>query len=339
MFVFLTLHHASFTIEVMFKDTHGQSGFALLPIIGAALVLVIIYAIGNSAYQQFLAKEQQVALTPTTNIPPKSVYVAMGDSYSAGGGADRTPENPTIDVTVYDTSTKCYRSKNAAQYLVAKERDYTLIDATCGGAVTDNILSTDLQDQPPQLTKLTSDTKLVTMTIGGNDTALLYALNCMQTSDCENNVLMAGLMNLRIHNLPTNLTAIYQRIKEKAPQAAIRHAGYPYILAAPGEPAGTCSAWLTAGEQKTFHEFLTATNNKIKQTIEEFAKNNSVDAKYVDPLAADSPFMQRDAGQLLDGCSTSMKRYMNGPNDTIEGTWHPNIYGQRHYADLYEKSL
>lgn len=320
--------------------THHQSGFAVLPLIGAVITLVIIYAIGNNAYQQFLAKEQQVAPTATSSpIPAKSVYVAMGDSYSAGGGADRTPENLAIDITAYDTSTKCYRSKKSAQYIVANDFDYKLTDASCGGAVTDNLLTVDQLEQPPQLTKLTADTKLVTMTIGGNDTALLYALSCIQTSDCENNVLMTTLINLRIQNLSTNLTSIYKQIKEKAPDAKIRHAGYPHIISPPGTATGTCSAWLTAKEQQVLSDLLVATNNKIKQAIGEFAASHKSDAKYVDPLASDSPFMQRDQGKTLDGCSTSEKRYMNGPNDGAEGIWHPNIYGQQHYAELYEKSL
>lgn len=309
--------------------------------LAGTLLFAVIYAVGDAAYKVHLAKQspRTQSNTPMTPLAQESHYVAMGDSYSAGGGADRTPTKPAIDISAYDTSTKCYRSKYAAQYLLARSLDLKLTDASCGGAITENLITTNQENMPPQITRLTSDTKLVTMTIGGNDTALLYALNCIQTSDCSNNPLVTTLINLRIAGLPTNLEAIYKAVIEKAPNAKIRHAGYPHIIAPPGASTGTCASWLSASEQKVFDELLTGTNNKIKQTIEKFANDTGTDARYVDPLVADSPFMQLNAGQTLDGCSTSNKRYMNGPNDGTEGGWHPNIYGQRSYAELYEKSL
>lgn len=305
---------------------------------GSFLLLAVVFTVGDSAYKAHLSQQSQNKSAHQA-LASQAAYVAMGDSYSAGGGADRTPEDPRIDISAYDTTTKCFRSKHAAQYLVAQKLNLRLIDASCGGAITENLTKTNQETMPPQVTKLTPDTQLVTMTIGGNDTALLYALNCMQTSDCSNNPLVTTLINLRIAGLPANLDAIYKEIASKAPTAKIRHAGYPHIIAAPGSSTGTCTSWLTSAEQKTFNDLLVGTNNKIKQTIEQFAVSTGKDAAYVDPLASDSPFMQRDEGRSLDGCSPSMKRYMNGPNDGTEGGWHPNIYGQQMYAELYEKSL
>lgn len=309
--------------------------------LAGTLLIAVIYSVGDAAYKIHLSQQKTASHQITTAAPPEQQarYLALGDSYSAGGGADRTPENPRMDISAYDTSTKCFRSKHAAQYIVAQKLNLQLTDASCGGAITENLTKTSQQTQPPQLTILTPDTQLVTMTIGGNDTALLFALNCIQTSDCSNNPLMTTLINLRIAGLATNLEAIYKEIATKAPTAKIRHAGYPHIIAAPGNSAGTCASWLSAAEQKAFDDLLVGTNNKIKQTIEQFAQSTGKDAAYVDPLANDSPFMKRDAGQSLDGCSPSLKRYMNGPNDGAEGSWHPNIYGQQMYAELYERSL
>ncbi len=327
----------------MHKRFHRSAGFSLPRVALALVALVLLYGVGNAAYQSHLtrqaARTDRSPQRSAAQLASGSQYVAMGDSYSAGGGADRTPDQPKIDVSAYDTSTKCWRSKNAAQYLVAKNLGLELVDASCGGAVTDNLLNIEQEGIPPQLSNVTSETKLVTMTIGGNDTALLYALNCIQTSDCADNALMTTLMNLRILGLPAKLEAVYAAITSKAPHAKIRHAGYPLIISPPGEPAGTCSAWLTGREAETFHTLLTATNDKIKETVARFAEAHGTDIAYVDPLANGSPFMARDEGQLLDGCSASAKRYMNGPLDGAEGGWHPNIHGQRMYADLYEASL
>lgn len=316
-------------------------------VIVALIAVAGIYALGSYAYQQHLLSQQghvgpsTSTLPESSNPPPTdSIYVAMGDSYSAGGGADRTPSNLKIDVSAYDTTTKCWRSKNAAQYLLTKAFDLTLIDASCGGAIVDNLTTTSQEDAPPQVTKLTPNTKLVTMTIGGNDTALLYALNCIQTSDCSNNVVMTTLIDLRITGLGTSLDKLYTDIIKKAPDAKIRHAGYPHILSPPGEATGSCSEWLTDKEAEVFNTLLIRTNTAIKSAVQKFASESGKDAKYVDPLATNSPFMQRDDGtQALNGCSNSAKRYMNGPKDGAEGGWHPNIYGQQHYYELYKASL
>jgi hypothetical protein len=45
----------------------------------------------------------------------------------------------------------------------------SLTDVSCGNATTDNILTTPQKDHPPQIDAVTPDTKLVTITIGGND--------------------------------------------------------------------------------------------------------------------------------------------------------------------------
>ena len=322
-------------------NQHHHYGFIVQLLMVVLTTIVLIYAICAIAYQKFLANQATIAANKSAITPlgKGAAYLAVGDSYSAGWGADRTPSNLTIDKSVYDTSSACLRNKNAAQYIISRDLDLALTDISCGGAVTGNLLTDKQQDNPPQLDKLTADTKLVTMTIGGNDTALLYALNCAQTSDCSNNTVMSSLINLRIAGLPTDLEKIYQRIIAKAPHAKIRHAGYPHLIPPPGEPTGTCSSWLSADEQRVVNDFFVRTNDKIKETIQKFATETGTDAKYVDPLAADSPFMQRDNGQLLDGCSTSLKRYMNGPNDGTDGGWHPNIYGQQDYATIYEKSL
>lgn len=331
---------------MLLREREGKrKGHSPVAVLLGLIVIAGVYAYGSYAYQQHqLAQEGQIGPSATTlpksSDPPKSgsIYVAMGDSYSAGGGADRTPGTKP-DISAYDTTTKCWRSKHSAQYLLTKQFDFTLIDATCGGAIVENLTTTKQEDAPPQVTKLTPNTQLVTMTIGGNDTALLYALNCIQTSDCSNNVVMTTLIDLRIAGLAASLEKLYTDIHKKAPDAKIRHAGYPHILSPPNEPAGTCSQWLTESEARVFDRLLVRTNDAIKTAIQKYAAASGKDAKYVDPLATNSPFMQRDNGRSLDGCSESAKRYMNGPNDGTEGGWHPNIYGQQHYYELYKASL
>lgn len=308
-----------------------------------------------------LTKENAPAPTPTPSqtptptpspspapLPEGSEYVAMGDSYSSGWGADRTPANLTINKSVYDKyGYNCGRSDKAAQVLIMNALKLSLKNVACGGANTNHIVSESYQGEPPQANNLTTNTKLVTMTIGGNDTALMYMLSvCVQSGNCWKGAnWMAdsyiNQFNTKVAALGPKMEKVLRTVAQKAPHAKIRPAGYPYIIAAPGEPTGTCSSWLTWQEQEFFADATIRTNNVIKNAAEKIALETGSDIKYVDPLAPGSPFLERDDGQMLDGCSTSLKRYMNGTNDgSLQyGGWHPNIDGQRRYADLYKASF
>lgn len=284
--------------------------------------------------------------TPPSSIPAGSEYVALGDSYGSGWGADRTPSNLTIDNSVYgDTSTTCGRSSYGAPVVAAADLSLTLKYVACGGANTDNLLKSGQFNEPPQLNNLSANTKLATITIGGNDTGLMWMLQvCVQNMNCVrgdfwgNNFI--GQADTKIAALPAKIENVLRTALQKAPNAVIRETGYPYIISPAGEPQGNCSSWLTVGEQAYFQSATEATNNAIKNTVLKVAADTGRDVKYVDPLAADSPFMQRDSsGQMLNGCSTSLQRYMNGPKDGSNGIWHPNIYGQRMYAQIIKTSL
>lgn len=86
-------------------------------------------------------------------------YVAMGSSYAAG---------IAIGPLAPDTPKRCGRTENNYPHLLAMRAHLDLVDVSCSGATTDHILS-NWNELPPQLDSVTSDTRLVTVTIGGND--------------------------------------------------------------------------------------------------------------------------------------------------------------------------
>src|SRR4051794_9899851 len=78
-------------------------------------------------------------------------YVALGDSYSSGTGTR----------SFYESG--CQRSVYAYPYLLHNAHPtWTFVNATCSGATTSTLLSS-------QVSSVTSDTNWVTYTIGGND--------------------------------------------------------------------------------------------------------------------------------------------------------------------------
>jgi len=280
--------------------------------------------------------------TTASPLPAGSVYVAMGDSYSSGEGANQIPGG-TPDSTMI--SGNCRRSTKAAQMLLTAQYGWQLTNPACAGSTTANVLNT-FGWEAPQMTQLTANAKLVTMTIGGNDVQLLQLLvNCVVGTfygDCvpTNNTGYAPTPAQQIATVDTAIAQLEPKIENVvravigvAPGAKVRMAGYPWVIAPPGQPIGTCT-WLSTGEQTMFDTELHKLNDAIRigtQTVA--AANPGLDIQYVDPMVPGSPFQVTD-----NGCSTTSTRYMNAATGDSTN-WHPNIYGQQHYADLYRASL
>lgn len=282
--------------------------------------------------------------TPTTTtttaaapllVPAGSEYAAMGDSYSSGEGANQNPGTAPDPNAI---TGNCRRSINAAQVLMSAKYGWNLLNLACGGSTTANVLNTFGWEQP-QINLVTANTKLVTMTIGGNDVQLLQLLvNCVVSQsygDCvtSNPQAMAWInqTDTATATLQTKIQNVVTAIIQKAPTAKVRMAGYPSIIAPPGQPLGTCSAWLSAGEQSMFELRLSAVNNAIQAgTRAVAAQYPGRDIQYLDPRAVGSPFAPTD-----NGCSTSPTRYLNGATGDST-SWHPNNTGQADYATLYQ---
>jgi lysophospholipase L1-like esterase len=110
-----------------------------------------------------------------TDLPPGSEYVALGDSYSAGYGL----ANPTgLPVRACAQSGRDYPHRIAARFGLA------LTDVTCAGATSEDVRDrTQWRGAPPQIEALSDSTRLVTLTIGGNDADLFgTAASCMALS-------------------------------------------------------------------------------------------------------------------------------------------------------------
>ena len=90
-----------------------------------------------------------------------SPYVALGDSYSSAAGV--LPVVPGAPQT-------CSRSlKNYPHDVVAVTTAGSFTDVTCSGAKTSDFFASQAAGVAPQLNAVTGGTRLVTMTIGGND--------------------------------------------------------------------------------------------------------------------------------------------------------------------------
>ncbi len=274
------------------------------------------------------------ASSTTGEVPVSAKYVSLGDSYSSGMGSEKTPTTP-VNTGVYDPSAgNCYRSTISAARLLAAARSYALTDVSCAGATTANVLSSGQYGQAAQITGVTSDTKLVTLTIGGNDVGLLSFISCAIESECTTASPTTQAIQAATAQLQPKITAVLTAIKTAAPGAQIRIAGYPYLLGLPDTTTtGNCTV-ASLSELQLFANLTVQVNNVIKQA----AQVSGASVQYVDPLRTDSPFMQRDNDLDRGGCSTNAARLFNGPVDE-SGYWHPNAGGFDAYYRLYAQSL
>ena len=139
-------------------------------------------------------------------------YVALGDSYSSGVGAG----------SYLREAGACLRSRRAYPYDLG--RPVTSFRA-CGGARTDDVLSAQLEPFP-------RDTRLVTITIGGNDAGFADVLErCLFGSPRACGRRVDAAKRFVRSELPGRLRRVYAAIRERAPEATVVVAGYPRLFA------------------------------------------------------------------------------------------------------------
>jgi len=157
-------------------------------------------------------------------------YVAMGDSYSAASGV--LPPDPAAQVD-------CMRSIRNYPHVIAAATGAQLTDVTCGAADTNDYATAQYSDVPPQLDALRSDTQLVTMTIGGNDSSVFInsivecgiagASTAGQGSPCKDRYGSSFQDTIRTTTYPSLVKAL-KAVHARAPHAKVAILGYPWIL-------------------------------------------------------------------------------------------------------------
>ena len=164
-----------------------------------------------------------------------STYVALGDSYSSAAG---------VAPFVAGAPATCSRSlANYAHDVAAETLPASFTDVTCSGARTSDFFTSQAPGVAPQLDAVTKNTRLVTMTIGGNDEGVFvnsfFGCATISSTDimgnpCERRygtTFTDQIVNETYPHLVAALTAV----RKKAPAATVVILGYPRILPATGK--------------------------------------------------------------------------------------------------------
>ncbi|MBT8145243.1 MAG: SGNH/GDSL hydrolase family protein [Gammaproteobacteria bacterium] len=269
-------------------------------------------------YSTILCCISFAAIAACTQTPPDVIergakYVALGSSFAAGPG-------------ISEQLGICGRSDHNYSNLVASALDLTLTDVSCNGATIDNIRDTPQRDMPPQIGAISSDTALVTVTIGGNDinyTSSTFACSGTAPDEhCTANLDQTAISN-ELSQLPDELGEMLDEIKAKAPQALIVLVTYPRVFPV---DAVSCSEIELSAEDTAY---LADLGHNLEQAFLSAASSREI-------LIADA--YVRAAGH--GPCATPAERWVNGANVADTGIrYHPTAEGHIEMARLVLAAL
>ena len=243
--------------------------------------------------------------TPTTAaVPAGARYVALGSSFAAGSG-------------IPDQGPTCGRSDHNYAHLVAAELQLELVDVTCGGAFTANLIDTPQMDEPVQMDAITADTALVTMTVGGNDVAYtLSTIICAGVEECVPDLDTAAT-DTALADLPNRFATIVQAIRDRAPDAIIVLVTYPEVI--PADDLACDQLGLEADEAA----YLSDLGQRLNQAFLDSAAAN-------DMLLADSFGASAGHGP----CAPPADSWVNGADKAKGDPFHPTAVGHEGMAQL-----
>ncbi|PRY01666.1 SGNH/GDSL hydrolase family protein [Allonocardiopsis opalescens] len=161
-------------------------------------------------------------------------YLALGDSYSSGDGADSYAPGTARDGG-------CWRSDNAYPHRVAEVHAFAggLGFWACSGQRGQGMLD-QLGGADSQLDRLEAGTSLVTLGVGGNDLGFVPVLRtCMVRLpfvDADACAAQEAEIIERMDVLDGVLAEILAVVAERAPDARVLLVGYPRLF--PPEPEG-----------------------------------------------------------------------------------------------------
>lgn len=178
-------------------------------------------------------------------------YVALGSSFAAGAGlGPLEPGSPLL----------CARSVNGYPQRLARMRGLSIVDMSCGGAVARHLLRGGQAFQGPQIRTIGRDTRLVTVTVGGNDVGYVGDLSLLAARKSKSpfgwlvRTLWQGPKSPRDRDyagLQAELTATLRAVRAQAPGATVVVATYPALV----PPDGTCARiGLTEAEAAVMRE-------------------------------------------------------------------------------------
>ena len=262
-----------------------------------------------------------VAAAQPAGAPPAGAkYVAMGSSYAAGPGITTSADTPP---------NRCTRSRDNYAHQIARRHGLTLVDVSCGGATTEHILG-PWRELKPQIDAVDADTRLVTVTIGGNDVRYTGGLSSNACQTLAQTTLDAHCGDLALPPTDAEWAGLEQRMNRiaaevhtRAPGARLVFVDYPTVL----PPTGTCAALsLTPAQAAAFREI----NRRVVEITARTARQGGADLVTSSVITADH-----------HACSAApwSNGYPSAGQPIVGAAFHPRLEAHTAMADALEKLI
>jgi lysophospholipase L1-like esterase len=258
----------------------------------------------------------QVRRAPTRN----AYFVALGSSFAAGAGlGKRAPGSPIVS----------YRSINGyPQQLARLLKVPSFTDMTSSGSTVRHVLHGGQFGLGPQIDALGPDTRLVTLTAGGNDIGYVGDLMAMAYRNRKGlvgslaRVMKRGAKPVQDRGfaaLEADLIATLIEIGGRTPQAQIVVATYPTIL-----PANDSCASIGISSDQA------AMMRKVAERLAEVTRS----------AAAKTGATLVDIASLSEGHDAcSADPWVNGARPEQGAAFHPTLRGARATAQAIADAL
>jgi lysophospholipase L1-like esterase len=255
------------------------------------------------------------------SVPQGARYVALGSSFAAGAA---------IGPTKPGTPERCGRTVNNYASLLAARLRLELVDQSCGGATTAHLLG-PWNELPPQIEAINAATRLVTVTIGGNDlnyVGFLFMAGCdpatglvvqERTFPCSP---PRAPSPAEVASAEAGLRNLARQVRQRAPQARLVYV--QYVTLVPQRPCPAAN--LSAGNAKSGREI----GWRLAEITARVAREEGAEVLPADRLS--QGHTPCDAQPWANGMAPGFDLTRGAP-------WHPNAAGHAAIAAQLERML
>jgi lysophospholipase L1-like esterase len=253
-------------------------------------------------------------------VKKNSYYVALGSSFAAGLGlGSRAPGSPL----------RSQRSSQGYPQQLARQLDFSsFTDMTSSGSTVEHVLHGGQMLLGPQIDALGADTRLVTLTAGGNDIGYISDITAMAY---RNNGGFIGASigffwkgakpasERKFDELASKLIETFAEIRRRSPRAQIIVVTYPAIV-----PSGNACSCLGLTQQQA--TLMRSVGNRLAQTTRDAAEK--MGTTIVD---------MADLSMGHDACSD--EPWVNGFKPDKGAAFHPTCSGARATAQAIANAV
>jgi lysophospholipase L1-like esterase len=266
----------------------------------AVAALLVLVLVAGACADHGKEDPTRSTATTTTLVPRPAGFVALGDSFTSGGGAPP-----------YDVSAICAVSTKGWPYVLDSLDDQVQLveNRACGGATIDRLLGPwESRGQPAQLPATPNpDIGLVVFSIGGNDTNVVTAIAACATLDCSRLPDSAKAEENSTALTRRLVKDVYPALRKAYPKARLVHLAYPRVTS--NDPAAICP-WLSSDEQTVPDALIDGVDEAIAS-----ATRQSGDVEYL------------DLRTVLEGHELCTEEPWENDLDQGANSLHPNAQG------------